>query len=378
MATAKTIVFLVNVDYFFISHRLPLAQEALKRGYQVWVFGQDTGVMHKIQEHGIQTRHLPIGRGRGNGLNDVLVLMQLAYYYLKLKPHIVHHITVKPVIYGTLVSGLFNRKAKVVNAVTGLGYAFISEKRAATKHITISLLKIATFFKPRNTTFIFQNEDDKCLYINEGITNEKETTIIAGAGVDEFYFTKQDKEIKEDSPVVITFLARMLIDKGVREFMQAAIQLKDALQGKAIFQMIGGLDLDNPAALKENEIQPFLIPDYLIWSGHRSDIKEIYNQTDIACLPSYREGIPKSLIEAMAMSCAIITTNAPGCRSCVNEGENGFLVPVGDVDLLAKRIEQLVHDHPLRTSMGLASREKMLKSMSLSKVIEQTFALYES
>jgi glycosyltransferase involved in cell wall biosynthesis len=170
----------------------------------------------------------------------------------------------------------------------------------------------------------------------------------------------------------------MLKDKGVREFVQAAFLLKDQLFGKVVFRLVGGIDLENPAALTESEIRSMVVDDYLIWEGHRTDIKTVYQNSHIACLPSYREGMPKSLIEAMAMSCAIITTDAPGCRECVDEGVNGFLVPVGDSVLLAKRILELVNNLEMLEAMGRASRAKMVKSMSLSRVIEQTFALYEA
>ncbi len=374
----KTICFVVNVDYFFISHRLPLAIEAIGRGYNVHVFAKNTGVLRDLEQHGIIVHNLPLGRGRGNGINDLCSLLKLGYFYFLYRPLVVHHITAKAVIYGSIAAGIFNRSSKVVNSVTGLGYAFIQEHKSFSKSITLALLRIASFIGPRNAIFIFQNQDDQKLYIDSGISSPVYCHIIPGAGVDEMeYFSEPNSKIR-DGKVVVTLLARMLRDKGVREFVNAALLLENQLSGKVIFRLVGGIDLENPAAISENDIRSWLVTDYLVWEGHRTDVKEVYQKTHIACLPSYREGMPKSLIEAMAMSCAIITTDAPGCKECVDEGLNGYLVPVGDSELLAQRIFELVNDCQKREDMGRASREKMVKTMSLNHVIGKTFALYES
>ncbi len=373
----KTIFYVVNVDYFFISHRLPLAIEAIGRGYVVHVFAKNSGILKDLEKYGIIVHNLPMGRGIGSGFFDLLSFFKLSYFYLRFKPSVLHHVTAKAVIYGTIAAGLFNNKAKVVNSVTGLGYTFIQENQFFVRFVTLSLLKIASFIAPKTTYFIFQNIDDKNIYINSGITQMIFSRIISGSGVDEKHFILNPNTRNEDGIVVVTFLGRMLKDKGVREFVKAALLLKEKLFGKVFFQLVGGIDLGNPAALSESEIRNWLVNNYLVWEGYRTDVKEVYQNTHIACLPSYREGLPKSLIEAMAMSCAIITTDTPGCRECVDDGVNGFLVPVGDWELLAKRVLELVIDCQKRKDMGRASRKKMLNNMSLSSVVEQTFAIYE-
>jgi glycosyltransferase involved in cell wall biosynthesis len=170
----------------------------------------------------------------------------------------------------------------------------------------------------------------------------------------------------------------MLKDKGVFEFIAAAKKLKESLFGHCVFTLIGGIDLMNPSAITESELINELEDEYIIWLGHRNDIMDVYNSTDIACLPSYREGLPKSLVEAMAMSCPIVSTDVPGCRECVEDGVNGFLVPSRNSDLLADRILLLVGNSELRIKMGHASRAKMEKEMSLQTVIDQTFTVYGS
>lgn len=373
-----TIVYLVNVDYFFISHRLPLAQEALRLGYEVYVVGQNMGHFDRLQSYGIKCIDLPVGRGHGNGWNDIVVFLSLCRIFKRLQPDVIHNITVKPIIYGSLAAGVFSRSTKVVNAVTGLGYAFVSEKPSFTRWFMILLLRLSSCFSPKKTSYIFQNEDDLGIYLKHGLSNRTNSILIRGAGVDENYFSKKPRG-EESSVVRIVLVSRMLRDKGVLDFAQAATLLYTKLKGQAQFILVGGLDLDNPTGVTKKELESVLIKDYLIWEGHRSDIREVYNETDIACLPSYyREGLPKSLIEAMAMSCPIITTLATGCKECVDDGINGYLVPPKSPEVIADRILRLVEQPGLRKRMGEASRNKMLMDMSLSKVVSQTFALYES
>jgi glycosyltransferase involved in cell wall biosynthesis len=376
--TKKSILYLVNVDYFFLSHRLPLALEAKRRGYEVYVAAQNTGRFVEIEKHGIQLIDLPIGRGMGGILPFIRSLFKLCSVYWRIQPDVIHHVTVKPIILGTFASALFSRKSKIINAVTGLGYSFADEGRSFTRFATLTLLKFVVFFGNKDMTFLFQNTDDTNLYKEHGLATLSNSKIIKGAGVDEVIFQRHEEVLEEDEKVKITLLSRMLKDKGVFEFLNAAHLLRSKLEGQAVFRLVGGLDLDNPAFIPEQTILDLLVPDYIVWEGHRNDIQAVYQATDIACLPSYREGMPKSLIEAMAMSCPVITTLAPGCRECVDDGVNGYLVPVKNVDVLADRIFLLATNADLRSKMGVASRKKMVSEMSLTKVIDKTFALYEA
>jgi glycosyltransferase involved in cell wall biosynthesis len=371
------IVYLVNVDYFFLSHRLPLALEAIKRGYEVYVAAQDTGKFRDIEKYGIQLIDLPIGRGIGGLLSFFRSLFKLCWIYWRIKPDVIHHITVKPIILGTLASALFSRKSRVINAVTGLGYSFADEGRVFMRLSTLFLLRLVVVLGNNKITFLFQNVDDKNLYVKYGLSTPSNSVIIKGAGVDERFFKRQSEE-SDEKKVNITLLSRMLKDKGVIEFLNAAHLLRSELDGIAVFRLVGGLDLDNPAFVSKETIDNLLVPGYIVWEGNRNDIKRVYQDTDIACLPSYREGMPKSLIEAMAMSCPVVTTLAPGCKCCVDDGVNGFLVPVKNVDVLANRILLLVKNAELRAKMGLASRKKMVLDMTLNQVIDKTFDLYET
>ena len=170
----------------------------------------------------------------------------------------------------------------------------------------------------------------------------------------------------------------MLADKGIRELITAAMSLRSVYEGQILFQLIGDVDPANPSALTKEELEAACVAGYLEWKGHSNDVRPALIASDIVCLPSYREGLPKSLIEAMAIGRAIVTTDVPGCRECVAEDINGFLVPAKDANALAAALEKLILDSGLRTQMGKASREKMVQELSLEKVLKETIAFYES
>lgn len=370
----KKIIFVVNVDWFFISHRLPLAEEAMKRSLEVILIAKNTGRFAELQEIGIKCIDLSIERGFNKPFREIINFIKLCFLYSKLKPDIIHQITLKQSIYGTLAASIFSPNSKLINAITGLGYAFIDDNRSVNKKLINLLMKVA--FSRKRAGFIFQNGDDKLVFERLNLLTCSNYVIIKGAGVDENDYFRPNKRTDPDGKLRIILVARMLKDKGIFEFISAAESLKHLLLNKVEFIMVGGIDMDNPAGISEDELRKATDQKYIFWFGQRSDIKEIYASADIVCLPSYREGLPKSLVEAMAMECPIITTDTPGCRDCVEEGVNGFIVPVRDYITLAKRIKELVDDKHLRLQMGKKSRIKMKSEMSLDRVVKLTFQFY--
>jgi len=369
----KKLLFVINVDWFFVSHRLPLALEALKRNYDVYLATKNTGCKKSLTEHGIKVIDIDFERSGKNPVKELSLITRLTKIYKEIKPDIIHHITLKASIYGTIAARKAKSKAKIINAVSGLGYAFTDNRKSLSKVFLKGLLRWA--FSDQKSGFIFQNPDDQSFYSQLGFLNGKNFVIIKGSGVDEVEFGFSVPVKKEKQVVVL--LARMLKDKGVLEFIETAQALKKEFAGKAEFWLVGGIDEHNPAHITEQVLKEKCDQEYINWLGHRSDVKYIYEQSDIACLPSYREGLPKSLIEAMAIGRPIVTTDAIGCRECVDEGINGFKVPVKDHQLLSERIRELLLDEHLRLKMGKASREKMVNEFSLKEVVTQTFRLYE-
>jgi glycosyltransferase involved in cell wall biosynthesis len=367
------LLFVVNVDWFFISHRLPLALEALRRNYDVYLVTRDSGCKDSLTDKGIKFINIDFERSGKNPVKELSLISKLKKIYRDVKPDVIHHITLKPSIYGTIAARKAGSKAKIINAVSGLGYTFTDNRKSLSKVFLQGLLKWA--FNDQKSNFIFQNPDDQAFYRELGFLTGKNSVIIKGSGVDENEFAFSAPVKKEK--LIVVLLARMLKDKGVIEFIEAALILKNEFGNKAEFWLVGGIDEHNPAHISEAELMEKCEPGYIVWLGHRGDVKDIYKQSDIVCLPSYREGLPKSLIEAMAIGRPIVTTDAIGCRECVDDGMNGFKVPVKDYTQLSNKIKSLLVDENLRLTMGGASRTKMINEFSLKEVVAQTFKLYE-
>jgi glycosyltransferase involved in cell wall biosynthesis len=368
----KIIIYVVNVDWFFVSHRLPLAEEALKQGMDVYLITKNTGCFTPLQNIGIKCIDVNFKRSGKNPLTEIFLIIKLARHYCKIKPNYIHHITLKPSIYGSIAGKLIKLDTKIINAISGLGYIFIDGRKTISKFIIKILLNLA--FSDKKANFIFQNPDDQKLFSNYGFIKSSNHIIIKGSGVDELKY--QSKIKSNNDKIKIVLLARMLKDKGIIEFINAANLLKSKYEFKFEFLLAGTIDNNNPASISEHELMSYCDNSYIKWIGFQNDVKIVYENCDIVCLPSYREGLPKSLVEAMAMELPIITTDTPGCRECVDHEYNGFLVPVKDHIELANKIERLGLDFDLRIKMGKMSRVKMLKEMSLKTVIAETFKFY--
>ncbi|MFN9519576.1 MAG: glycosyltransferase [Bacteroidota bacterium] len=369
----EVIVYVVNTDWFFISHRLALALEAIKQGYKAVVIATDTGKGEWIKSQGIQFFDLNLSRSGINPFAEFRVLLKLWRLYIKLQPVIIHHVTIKPVLYGSLAARFTLLNVKVVNAISGLGYAFINTYRTLSFWIIRVLMNVV--LKGRQVNYIFQNPDDLAFYKEQGYLSANNYKLIRGAGIDVHHWMYASPVIKPRLRVI--FSGRLLEDKGIREFIQAAVSLRTEWEGRAEFLMIGDIDPGNPKSLTADELRSIEIPDYLCWTGHMDNMLEECVQCDIMCLPSYREGLPKALLEAMSVGRPIITTNTPGCRECVDDGSNGYLVPVKDSHVMAMRIGTLLRNRDLRLAMGHASRQKAVNEFSMDRVLSQTFQFYD-
>lgn len=371
----KTILYVANVDWFFHSHRSALAKEAVTRGYKVYVITKDTGYRSRIENMGVTFIDINFERAGKNPLKDFGLIIKLLLLYKRFKPDIIHHIAHKPNLYGAIAyrySGLGHR-TRVVNAVSGLGAVFTGENQSLTQRLLFLLMRLA--YGSKKVNIIFQNPDDQKLFADKGFLSMSNYTLIKGAGVDikQYPFTPK----KMDEKIVVMLPARMLVDKGIREFITAAEFLRTKLFGKVCFRLVGGADALSLTSLSEQELKSYEVPDYIEWVGHKENMRPELEMADIVCLPSYREGLPKALIEAMAIGRPIITTDVPGCRECVDDSINGLLVPAKNPEALADAILTLVNDEILCLRMGLKSREKMLAEMTLDKVIQQTFDFYQ-
>ena len=361
------LLFVVTEDWYFVSHRLPLAVAAQGAGFDVAVATRVGHQADVIRNAGIRLIPFALSRRGGNPLREVVALWRL---YRRERPDLVHHVALKPVMFGAVAAWLARVPAQV-NAVAGLGWLFTSSGRVLQRvRPLLSWMLARLLNQPRSLTIV-QNPEDRSLLERAGVSTAR-LRLIRGAGVDihVFYPASPPPE-----PVCIVLVARMLWDKGVGEFVAAARRLTEA-GVHARFVLVGDPDPANPASVPESILRQWHGQHGVEWLGRRDDMPVVLQAAHIACLPSYREGLPKSLLEAAACGLPIVTTDAPGCREIVRHEVNGFLVPVRDAPALSAALEKLIVDAGLRQRMGAQSRMLAETEFGLETVIAQTLAVY--
>lgn len=373
MEKLKRIFFVANVDWFFISHRLPLAVHALQQGYEVYLLTANTGRKQELEKLGIHFIDIPFRRSGNNPFHELKCIFQLHKHYRHYRPDIIHHITLKAALLGSLAAKLSGRK-HVINAISGLGYNFTDGRNGGLQKIIKLLLRIS--LRSKSFSFILQNPDDVKMIGQLNLVPSGNIHLIKGSGVDlqEYNYTPP----RDKNCLNILFPARILLDKGVMEFIEAAKSVRAKAQGKAKFILAGDCDKENLAVLKEKDLCLLLETDYIEWIGFQKNMLPLYQTSDIVVLPSYREGLPKSLIEACAVGRPIITTDVPGCRECVIPDYNGFLIPAKKTGELAEALLKLIENAELRHQFGLHSRKLAEKEFSINTVIEKTFQIYDT
>lgn len=368
----KKLLIVVNVDWFFISHRLCIAEAALKDGWIVYAVCEDTGRSKEITSKGINFINCPFSRYGTNLLKELKTFMAFYKIYKTIAPDVVHHITLKPVIYGSVISKLLKIKG-TLNAISGLGYNFTGDRKGFVQKVMIHLMTYG--FRQNKLAIIFQNKDDcneiKSLKI---INSRNKIHFIKGSGVNLLEYKYHPPERKNKIQILLP--TRMLWDKGVAELKVASEILESKYKHKVQFILSGLADNDNKAGVPEKFLKEWEKQDYVNWIGYNVNMIPIYKKSDIVVLPSYREGMPKSLIEACAIGRPIVTTNAIGCRECVDEGVNGYKVPVYSTKELSEAIEKLINSEEDRLKMGKNSRIKAEKEFSQKKVIAKHLEIY--
>jgi len=368
----KKILFLVNVDWFFLSHRLPIALAAKEAGYEVFVATADTGNREEIKGYGFTFIEVPFSRKGTNLFREAMMLPRIFSLYRRIKPDLVHHVTIKPVLFGSLVAR-FYKNIKVVNAITGLGFAFSKDEKASSIKRLVSRAYKVGLQNPRQRT-IFQNEEDKAVFVDNGFIKSEQTSLIRGSGVN----IKDFKPVgKAEEPPVILLASRMIWDKGLQEF-KAAAEIVKKERSDVRFVLAGKSDDGNPNAVPESTLNEWNRAGVVEWWGHCENMPEILQKSAVVTLPTfYPEGVPKILIEAAATGRPIVTTNRPGCRDIVRDGENGLLVPQKDSEKLAEAILTLLNDPDLMEKYGKAGRKIVEEEFSEKIVVEKTLGVYE-
>jgi glycosyltransferase involved in cell wall biosynthesis len=374
-SSSTRLLFVVNKLSYFFSHRLPLAKEALARGYEVHVAAPEDSARSDLEKLGIKFHALPLSRSGTRPWEEFGSLLTLYRIFRRVEPNTVHLVTIKPVIYGGLVSHAF-KKTQVVAAVPGLGFVFSAQGLWASVRRAIVIALYRAALKNSRTKAIFQNPDDRAVFMENKILPENQTVLIPGSGVDLEEFSAKPEP--SSGPVKVLLPARMLRDKGVLEFIQAA-QVLESQKVEAEFWLAGDVDPGNPASLTEKEIRSWEEKvKSLRWLGFQSDMPKLLASCHIVCLPSfYREGLPKSLIEASASQRAIVTTDFTGCRDAIEDGVSGILVPIRDMEALASALKTLIQNPSERKRLAQGARKRAEAIFSIEDVIKKTFQIYD-
>jgi glycosyltransferase involved in cell wall biosynthesis len=372
VARQPKLLYLVSEDWYFVSHRLPLAVAAKEAGFDVAVATCVRRHGEVICDAGLTLIPINFARSGLQPLRESRSLIELAALYRREAPDLVHNVAVKPVIYGTLAARRAGVKG-VVNALMGLGWVFSSgsPKARALRPLVARALRRA--LAGPNVRTIVQNADDAALLTDEALSRPEFIRLIRGSGVDPAAYSTQPPP--SGMPLVV-FPARLLADKGVIEFLNAAAILKkEGVQAR--FALVGGEDRANPASLRTEKVEALVhAADAELW-GWQDDMPRVFSGANVVCLPSYREGLPRALLEAAASARAIVATDVPGCREVVRPGVNGWLVAPRDATALAAALREAIAQPGLCARYGAAGRRIVEREFSLDAVIDSTLAVYD-
>lgn len=379
--TRPRIAYVINHVAFFASHRLPLALGARQSGFEVRLFTGQAGSpsMEPLAERDIARAEIPHQRvafrsASVNPLLEVWGLIQLVRMLRRYRPDLVHCASPKGVLYGGLAARICGAEGLVL-AISGMGYAFTGtgQKSLARAAVRLVYLTLSRFvFRHPNLKVIVQNKDDQSALLNSGLVTESNLALIPGSGVQLADFSGCSSRDKE---LIVLLPARMLRDKGVEEFVNAARQIKSSAPHWR-FILAGAADYQNPSAVSADQLRDWQREGIIEWLDHVENMVPLYSKAAIVCLPSYREGMPKVLLEAAAAACAVVTTDVPGCREAVLPGVTGDLVPVRDTKALADAINKLIENQNTREAYGSAGQQLAKTKFSLDTVVAQTLSIY--
>lgn len=368
----KKIAFVVNNLDFFVSHRMVIGLALINRGFDVHVIAPGTCPV-QLADKGFKFHSVEMSRKGMNPFAELATIFALKRLFKQIKPDLVHLVTIKPYLYGGVAARLAWVPA-VVSAVAGLGTVFIdgSLKAKAIRAVLWFFYHFA--FGHKNQHVIFQNSNDASLLSKWMGLSANKIVLIRGSGVD----LKQCQFIDEPNGIaVVTLVARLLVDKGVCEFVEAARILKSRAVD-ARMCLVGDVDVGNRTSVTETQLAEWVDAGIIEAWGYRSGINQVYSESNIACLPSYREGLPKSLVEAAACGRAVVTTDVPGCRDAIEPDVTGLLVPIRDAGALADAIEDLIKHPEKRKAMGKAGRALAEREFAIEKVIDAHMQVYDA
>lgn len=368
------LLYLVNIPRFFVSHRMTLALAARDAGYDVHVATADDDAenLAVIRASGLTLHPIPLEQHGTRPLAEVRTLLAIVRVMRHVRPDLLHHVTIKPVLYGGLAARLTGRGA-VVAALSGLGRTFRDERGRSHRPSRALVLALRLALPGRSTHVLVQNQDDLDVLRELGIAKEGASSVIPGSGVDLARFTPSPWPSSAGAPVTFLYAGRLMGQKGLGAFVEVARRLS----GRARFVVAGYAEHGSPDAVPVEQVERWAEEGVVEWLGARSDMPTVVRDSDVVVLPTvYGEGVPRILIEAAASARAILTTDTPGCRDICRDGVNGLLVAPGDDDALEQAMRTLIEDGALRERMGQAGRQLAEERFGLDRIVADTLALY--
>lgn len=366
------LLFVVNVDWFFVSHRLPIALKALEDGYEVHLACSVTDKRKYIEGCGIILHEIPLSRSGVSLFGELKSLLILYKIINQVKADIIHTVTIKPVIYANILTRLVGRGSRI-SSISGLGYVFIANGLKV-KIIRAIVSRLYKFALSGADGVIFQNTADRDMLLKLGIIRENQSILIRGSGVNLSDYTVKPEPTEN---MVVMLVARLLIDKGVNEFVEAA-KLVNQKHCNVKMVLVGDIDLDNPKSVSATQLKSWVDSKVIEYWGFSQNVSDTMAKANVIVLPSYREGLPKSLIEAAACGRAIVTTDVPGCRDAIEEGVTGLLVPPRNVEQLAKAICALLENKAIRQEFGNNGRILATSAFNIDDVVRAHLEIYNN
>ena len=369
----ENILIVANCFWYVYNFRLDLIKLLKASGYKIFVIAPSDPYKNLVKEYVDEVKDWNLRRGSINPFLEIKSIWQLISFYKKIKPKLIHNFTIKPSLYGGIAGRITGQKI-IISHITGIGPSFFGFSRTI-RILSYLLNPIYRFSFSKNSKLIFHNKEDVKIFLKKGICNEKSYCVIQGSGVDIKKFNNNEIKEKYYDPIQVLFPARIIREKGIIELFEACFELWE--EG-FIFKLniAGEIDRENKSTLTRREINAIALNKNIHFCGKVKDMKKIYLKTDIVVLPSWREGLSKSLIEAASMRLPIITTDVPGCREIVENNKSGILIPPKNKSLLKESIKTLIQNPKLAIQYGLRARERVKGNFELSFINNNILEIY--
>lgn len=361
----QKIVLVHNTTHYLRLHYLELINSILERGWTVTCVAPKDSAVPLLEQIGVSCVDLQFSRRGMNPFSEAALLSRMAATFRRLRPDTVLNFSIKPAIYGSIAAG-WAGVPRICSMITGLGYVFLGQGSVRRTLATIVGVAYRNALS-RNHRVFFQNPDDAQYFTRHHMVDKGKAIVLAGTGIDTERFAPGTRPAP-DQRVRYLMVARLLVDKGVREYVEAA-RLLSSRQEPARCALLGPFD-DNPAAIREDELKEWMRDGVIDYLGETDDVSEHLLDCDVFVLPSYREGLPRATLEAMSMGKPVVTTDVPGCRETVRPDINGYLVPPRDVDSLTQAMTRFIANRALIQEMGRASRSIATERFDVRKVTE--------